>query len=283
MWVESESGIKDSTRMLYRRNISNHIIPLLGDVQLKRLTSDMIQEFVNELKLAPSTVKLIFNILESSLKTAQSKGLISNVWSNIKLPKRSKDEVTILTPVQQHKLENVLTDKNDIGILICLYTGLRIGELCALRWKDIDFDNALIHISGTQSRINGKLKITPPKSKTSKRTIPIPDCLMKRLLTHKNNSEFVISNNSKPIDLRVYRRRFKMLLKKAGLPDIKFHALRHTFSSRALEVGMDYKTLSEILGHASVGITMDLYVHALDEHKKKQMNKLNEIYNLPSK
>lgn len=181
-------------------------------------------------------------------------------------------------------LENSLSEKNDIGILICLYMGLRIGELCALKWSDVDFENKVIHIRGTQSRIDGKLTITTPKSKASIRAIPIPNILLDKLKEHKNNDKYLLSNKGGMVEVRAYRRRFKALLKTSNLPDIKFHALRHTFSSRALEVGMDYKTLSEILGHASVSITMDLYVHSLDEHKKNQMNKLNVLYNnSPSK
>lgn len=282
IWIESETGIKDSTRELYKRHIHNHIIPKLGKVQLKKLSTDMIQRFIDSLNLSPSTVKLVFNVLESGLKSAEEKGLISNIWVKVKLPKKKKSEVEILTPNEQQRLESALSEKNDIGILICLYTGLRIGELCALKWQDIDVDNAVMHIKGTQTRTGGKLTITSPKSAASVRNIPIPDCLMHELMQHKNNSEFVLSRKGNAIDVRSYRRRFKKLLSTAGLPDRKFHVLRHTFASRALEVGMDYKTLSEILGHASVSITMDLYVHALDEHKRNQMNKLNQIHS-PSK
>ncbi len=282
LWLESETDIKESTRQLYRRHLANHIIPKLGKVQLKRLGTEMIQDFVDSLDLSASTVKLIFNILESGLKCAEKKELMSNIYSNVKLPKVYRSHVEILTSNEQRKLESVLLDKNDIGILISLYTGIRIGELCALRWQDVDLENRVIHIKGTQIRSDGKLIITPPKSNASVRIIPIPDCLFRAIIKHNRDSDFVISNNGHAVDVRVYRRHFKALLRKAGLPDIKYHALRHTFSTRALEVGMDYKTLSEILGHASVSITMDLYVHSLDEHKKKQMNKLNQIYNSPS-
>ena len=278
IWIDSDNGIKETTRALYRRHIRNNISPKIGKYQLRKLNTDILQSFVNNMKFAPSTVKLIFTILKSALMCAEDKGFIENIWSKVKLPKSEKSEITILTPQEQRRLEAVLTEKNDIGILICLYTGLRIGELCALKWSDIDFAAGQMHINGTQSRINGELKITPPKSKASKRSFPIPDILMEKLKKHENYSEFVLSNHGGMVEVRAYRRRFKELLKLAGLPDIKFHALRHTFSSRALEVGMDYKTLSEILGHASVSITMDLYVHSLDEHKKAQMNKLNSLY-----
>lgn len=278
IWVET-ADVKETTRQLYKRHIQNHIVPLLGNKPLKKLNADTLQSFISDLRLAPSTIRLIFAILKSALMCAEDKKFIGNIWLKARLPKKIKSEVTILTLQEQQRLENSLSEKNDIGILICLYMGLRIGELCALKWSDIDFENKVIHIKGTQSRINGELKITEPKSKASKRIIPIPDILLKKLKGHKNNSDFVLSHNSGMVEVRAYRRRFKELLKSANLPDIKFHALRHTFSSRALEVGMDYKTLSEILGHASVAITMDLYVHSLDEHKKNQMNKLNAIYN----
>ena len=281
IWIKT-AAVKESTRELYLRHIQNHIVPQIGDLPLKKLSTELIQRFVSGLELAPSTVRLVFTILKSALMCAEDKGFITNVWSKIKLPKQAKSEVQIFTLQEQQQLENALSEENDIGILICLYTGLRIGEVCALKWSDVDFESKLIHIRGTQARLNGKLTITEPKSKASKRTIPIPDILFDRLKKHKNSSEFVLSNKGGMVEVRAYRRRFKAILKTARLPDIKFHALRHTFSTRALEVGMDYKTLSEFLGHASVAITMDLYVHALDEHKKNQINKLNEIYGLPS-
>lgn len=283
VWLEA-LDIKDSTKQLYRRHIKNNITPKLGKTQLKKLNSDKLQDFVKSLKFAPSTIRLIFSILKSALMCAEDRGYITNIWSKVKLPKKIKSEVQILTPQEQKMLENSLSEKNDIGILICLYMGLRIGELCALKWSDVDFENKVIHIRGTQSRIDGKLTITTPKSKASIRAIPIPNILLDKLKEHKNNDKYLLSNKGGMVEVRAYRRRFKALLKTSNLPDIKFHALRHTFSSRALEVGMDYKTLSEILGHASVSITMDLYVHSLDEHKKNQMNKLNVLYNnSPSK
>ena len=278
VWVESTNNVKETTQALYKRHIRNNIVPIIGKYQLKKLTADIVQSFVNCLNLSAATVKLVFVILKSALTSAEDKGYIKNIWSKIKLPKNDKREVMILTPSEQKRLEAVLTEGNDIGIWICLYTGLRIGELCALKWNDIDFVNGQIHINGTQSRIDGELKITPPKSQASKRSFPIPTIILEKLKQHKKYSEFVLSNHGQMVDVRSYRRRFKTLLKQANLPDIKFHALRHTFASRALEVGMDYKTLSEILGHASVSITMDLYVHSLNEYKKEQMNKLNALY-----
>lgn len=172
-----------------------------------------------------------------------------------------------------------MTDNVDIGILICLYTGLRIGELCALKWSDINFELSILTVNGTQVRTKNGIEIISPKSKSSKREIPIPNFLIDKIKSLPRKSDFLLSRYGKPFDVRTYRRYFKSILKKAYLPDIKFHSLRHTFATRALEVGIDYKTLSEILAHSSVSITLDLYAHSLKEHKKNEMNKLNKIFN----
>ena len=159
---------------------------------------------------------------------------------------------------------------------------MRIGELCALKWEDIDLEASVLTVNGTQTRSKDGIEITEPKSKTSKREIPIPDFLTEKLKSIYKNDGYVLTSASLPFDVRTYRRHFKKLLKTASLPDIKFHSLRHSFATRALEVGMDYKTLSEILGHSSVGITLDLYAHSLKEHKINQMKKLNELYSQSS-
>ncbi len=278
LWINGLQNVKDTTREVYKGHIDNHIVPELGRIKLKNLRGEDIQRLVSSLKMSPSTVKVVFCVLRSALESAEERGYIQNVWSKVKLPKKQRREVNILTAEEQKRLENALCEDNDIGILICLYTGLRIGELCALRWRDVNPDKPAIRISSTQARVGGQVKFLPPKSQTSARTIPVPQFLMDKICALKRDGEFVLSNNGSFVDVRTYRRRFKRLLADAGLPDIKFHALRHTFATRALEVGMDFKTLSEVLGHSTVAITMDLYVHSLDEHKKNQMNKLCQIY-----
>ena len=204
--------------------------------------------------------------------------MILNIWDKVKVPKREKSIVQVLTVNEQKSLESVLTSPFDTGIWICLYAGLRIGEVCALKWSDINFETSTLTVNGTQARTENGIEIITPKSKSSKREIPMPDLLMSKLRKLPQSCEYVLSKNSKSVDIRTYRRHFKKLLQKADLPDIKYHALRHTFSTRALEVGMDYKTLSEILGHSSVGITLDLYAHSLKEHKRNEMNKLSHIF-----
>ncbi len=278
IWLSSQANLKPTTVQIYNSHIKNHISPHIGNMQIKKLNADTIQLFINKLELSPSTVKTIFSILNSALSAAAEKGYITDTHRKIRVPKKEKSIVKILSLNEQHLLEKVLLNDEDTGVLICLYTGLRIGELCALKWRDIDFENALLTVNGTQIRTKNGLEISSPKSRMSKREIPIPQFLLNKLKAMSKKSAFVISKNSKQYDLRTYRNHFKRLLKKANLPDIKFHSLRHTFATRALEVGMDYKTLSELLGHASVGITLDLYAHSLNEHKRKEMDKLSELY-----
>ncbi|MBQ8836659.1 MAG: site-specific integrase [Clostridia bacterium] len=278
-WLETQLTLKPTTKHIYKSYIKNHIVPALGNVRLRKLNTEILQKFVNGLKLASSTKKAVFCTLLSALSAAEDRDLITNVWSKVKTPKKERPAVRILSSREQQKLEKFLTDDEDIGILICLYTGLRIGELCALKWENINFETSVLSVRGTQARIGSNVEIISPKSKTSKREIPIPSFLLDRINKIPRDCEFVVSKNKKPFDIRTYRRHFKKVLRRAGLPDIKFHSLRHLFATRALEVGMDYKTLSEILGHSSVAITLDLYAHSLSEHKKNEMDKLSLIFN----
>ncbi len=277
VWINSQAFLKPTTKRVYVSHIKNQIVPSIGKISLKKLTPDIIQNFINKLELSATTIKSVFSILKSALSAAEDNGLISNVWSKVKVPKRTSNTVRVLSKSEQRRLEAVL-ENDDIGILICLYTGLRIGEVCALKLDNVDFESMTINVVGTQTRTENGISVTSPKSESSRRKIPMPTFLADKLRAIPKTNEYVLSKNGKPIDVRTYRRHFKKVLAKAGLPDMKYHSLRHTFATRALEVGMDYKTLSEILGHSSVAITLDLYAHSLDDYKKKQMNKLGEIH-----
>ena len=170
--------------------------------------------------------------------------------------------------------------------MICLYTGIRIGELCALEWKNIDLKRGVISIRQTLYRVksdNEKRKteiiIAPPKSDTSVRDIPLPKFLTAKLKVIEHGGGFLINRKGKYIEPAVYARRYKTVLKEAGVRDVKFHTTRHTFATRALEIGIDIKTLSEILGHASPTVTLNIYAHSLPEHKAKEMDRLGKLYN----
>lgn len=177
---------------------------------------------------------------------------------------------------------------NQISIIICLYTGVRIGELCGLRWSDIDFERRLLQVQRTVHRIKNveddrktKVICLLPKSDMSNRDIPLPDFLISFLKEHCkiSNSDYVVSSNKSHLEPRTIQRRFKRMLSITNLRDINFHTgTRHTFATRALEKGFDIKVLSEILGHSSVTFTLNKYANVLDDHKRKSMELLEELY-----
>ena len=196
----------------------------------------------------------------------------------------------VFTKTEQKFIEQYIeqsNNPNDLGILICFYTGIRIGELCALNLdEDIDLKRGVISIQHTLYRVKSEksnkkteLRISTPKSESSIRDIPLPKFLIAKLSAIEKGSGFLIQKNGKFIEPNVYSRRYKRILEELEIPYRKFHATRHTFATRALEIGMDIKTLSEILGHSSPTVTLNLYSHSLPEHKKKEMNRLGKLYN----
>ncbi|MCH5213427.1 MAG: site-specific integrase [Oscillospiraceae bacterium] len=293
-WIAQKGQIKASTLMIYKSRIKNHINPAIGRLKLKTLNKDILQQFIDDLaqKYKPSTVKGVYALLKSALESAEEKNLVSGFYQSIKLPKSRSSQVKALSKDEQKALENVIrqrNDPNDIGVLISLYTGIRIGELCALQWQNVNLDKGVIYIRETLQRIENensdsktKINFAEPKSLSSHREIPLPKFLIELLIPLQHNEGFVINRNGKFIEPRTYTRRFKKLLKLAGLPDMGYHCTRHTFATRALEIGVDPKTLSEILGHSSVGITLNLYAHSLEEHKKKEIERLGNLFDKQS-
>lgn len=183
-------------------------------------------------------------------------------------------------------LKENLTIKN-AGIMLSLFTGLRLGEVCALKWSNIDLENSILYITTTMQRVQNlsiegpktKVYVSEPKSACSIREIPIPDMLLRLLANFSNNGScyFLTGSSEKFIEPRNLQYHFKTVLKKALIFDMNFHALRHTFATRCIEVGVDIKTLSEILGHANVNITLNRYVHPSLEEKRLNMEKLSEF------
>lgn len=171
-----------------------------------------------------------------------------------------------------------------MGILLCLYTGMRIGELCALKWNDIDVEEEIIHINRTVQRLDTEEKksaliVSYPKSRSSVRNIPIPKCILDVLLSfyaYENSTAYIFTGKENvPAEPRTFQYRYRKYLEKAGVKYRKFHTLRHTFATRCIHCGIDIKTLSEILGHSNVKITLEYYCHTTMEQKKKQMNRLS--------
>jgi integrase len=207
----------------------------------------------------------------------------------VNLPKKTKSCVEYFSLGEQKRLEASAraSDAVDyLSVAIPLYTGIRLGELCGLQWRDIDFECCVLRIRRTMQRIRSdgeaktELAFLTPKTETSARDIPLPDFLISLLDEQRKTAscDYVISSRCKPIEPRTVQRRFKRLLAIAGVKDVNFHTTRHTFATRALESGFDIKSLSEILGHCSAAVTLSKYAHALDKHKRACMNGLAAVF-----
>ncbi|MDE5917346.1 MAG: site-specific integrase, partial [Oscillospiraceae bacterium] len=230
----------------------------------------------------------ILVLLKSIFRYASREYRIRNVLENIVMPKRTKPDILILSKEQQASLEEYIALKpslTTLGISLSLYMGIRIGELCALQWEDIDLQKRTVTIRKTMQRIqshNGKSKtkliITEPKSANSQREVPIPECLMHMLRRFKNSTKiYLLSGKAKPVEPRTMQYRFSKILKNVNLPSIHYHSLRHLFATNCIALGFDMKTLSEILGHSSVEVTLSRYVHSSMERKRLCMSLISSV------
>lgn len=297
-WLEHlvKQQTKLRTYKLYRGIVQGRLRDCLGRKELDEITPLLLQNYISELAdkgnkrsgngLSANTINCIITIIQCSLKTAFSFGLLSAYTADrIKRPKAQEPFAKCFTLAEQKKLENaVLSAKNRslFGVFICLYTGLRIGELLALTWEDLDLKRGILIVDKTcyyTSDIDGHYRrITDmPKTPSSRRLIPLSDSLISILRERKKAAlgPYVISSPSgSPIAIRSYQNSFSLLLLRLNIPHRSFHTLRHTFATRALESGMDVKTLSELLGHKSATVTLSRYAHVFSEHKRAMMNKL---------
>ena len=277
--------------------LAQHILPKFGEMELDDLTPLVLQRFISELMehgnlrtgdgLSANTVNAIITVIQSALKVANNLAYIGTYTADkIKRPKANEKQVECFTTSEQKRIEQaVLMDKRPkmFGIILCLYTGLRIGELLALEWTDIDFSKGELTVSKTchdAKTENGYCRVTDvPKTQTSRRVIPIPRQILPLLREQKKKSKstFVVGED-RVQSVRSYQYSFSLLLKKLSIPHHGFHALRHTFATRALECGMDVKTLSEILGHKNSVVTLNRYAHSLMPHKHDAMNRLGKLF-----
>ena len=287
--------IKESTYANYSNIITNHIVPELGNYLLNKLNNKIIQNFLldkskngrldNTGGLSSKTIRDITAIIKSSLKSAFKENLIPNLSLDFIYPKiTQKDKIYTLSKRSQESLTNYILENQSIktlGILLTLYSGIRIGELCALQWKDIDLKNNILHINKTLQRVyindtkihSSKIVITEPKTHNAERDIPISKEFANELKKYKTEPEhYLLSCSNKWIEPRTYRRFFERISKKANIEKINFHGLRHTFATNCIKLGVDYKTVSELLGHATINITLNLYVHPQMSQKKKCIN-----------
>ena len=295
IWLENyvKPTHKIRTFDLYKQMVEKKIAPYLGDYDMDELTPITMQRYVTEMSengntrtgkgLSSNSVNGIISVIQSSLQTAYRLGLTATYSGDkIQRPKTREKNVECFTAAEQKKLEEAAKASKKqkfLGIIICLYTGLRIGELLALTWNDVDFEKSEISVS--KSCYCGKFGRVVDSAKTehSKRVIPLSKQVLKilRIMKKVSGSEYIVSSNGNPVSTRSYQRTFELLLKNLHIPHRGFHALRHTFATRALECGMDVKTLAEIMGHKNSTVTLNRYTHSLAEHKRAMMNKLGKF------
>lgn len=293
IWMEKERFfIKESTYATYTNIIENHLKPVLGKKKINNITNEDLQNFIIlklstskknlEKGLALKTVKDMTVLIKNTLKTATQNKLISFQNFQCKFPSSfSKSHLKTFSVEEQKILFKYLINNQNsknLGILLCLQTGLRLGEICGLQWQDINLEKSTLTICRTLQKIYIKEKnksysktiISTPKTKTSNRIIPLNIDfinLIKPFQQNKNN--YFITNSTNYLKPHCYRYYYQKLLHFLNLPKLRFHSLRHTFATQAVELGIDCKIISEILGHANMNTTLNLYVHPKTEYKRK--------------
>lgn len=289
MWLaDKQQYVKRSTYCAYSLLLSNHLKPVFAKEQ--DVTEELVQTFVlGKLQqgLSRNSVKDMLMVLKMVLKYAAKHGYMPWRQIDINFPtERRQNEVKTLSRADQRRLMDHIQANfsfMNLGIYICLSAGLRIGELCALTWDDLDTDAGVVRISKTLQRIYVKDKgcteviIGTPKSKNSVREIPLAKELQRFIKPLKkvvNGSFYVLTNSSSPTEPRSYRNHYRRLMQQLDLPLLKFHGLRHSFATRCIESKCDYKTVSVLLGHSSISTTLNLYVHPNLDQKKKCIERM---------
>lgn len=301
-WLESQRlNIKESTYARYHQIVYTHLIPDIGSIKIERMTTKLIENYLAQLiesgridgngGLSSKTTGDILAIIKTSFEYAEYNNYPLHCKLDKVCIKQHKEEMRVLSLEEQQKLTLVLLDDTDLikfGVLLSLYTGIRIGELCALKWGNLSIAAGVLSVRETMQRIKDtsnhsvsktKIVITEPKSKCSVRDIPLPEFIISIAKGFQsNNSSYVLTGEkNRYVEPRTMQNRFKSLLRESQISDINYHALRHTFATRCIEVGFELKTLSEILGHSNVNITLNRYVHSSLDLKKENMSKISCI------
>lgn len=291
---------KQSSVMKYSNILNAYLLPDFANKKISEITRTEVVAFSSRLLreggvkrkgLSPKTVTSILSVLKNVFRYAERiKGYpVADIGDIV--VKQSQRPMRILSIAEQQKLNKYLCDDLspcNLGILVCLYTGLRVGEICALKWGDISFDEQYLYVHETMQRIQTNesganktiIMISTPKSDCSVRRVPLPDNIFMLLKAHrKQNNAYLLSGIVQEyVEPRTMQNRFKAVSRQCNIHNANFHALRHTFATRCVELGFDIKSLSEILGHSSVNITLNRYVHPSMELKQKNMNMLSELF-----
>lgn len=290
-WMENEllGSIKMASYQVYRRQIEKHLLCALGEYELAELTPGIIHGFLEGLQasgLAGSTVKGTFRLLSSAMRSAQEEGFIAqNPCRRIKVHAASNTQQRVLSRQEQEALRALPEAHDELCALFGLYTGMRLGEICALKWLDIDWERQTLTVRRTAQRVarmnpqHGRktmLIVGSPKSMRSQRVLPIPAFLLEQLRRRMTGerSEYVFGSANQAAEPRTLQRRFQRMMSKLGVAGAHFHTLRHTFATRLLELGVDIKTVSTLLGHSSAKTTLDFYAHTMMAKQRSAMELL---------
>lgn len=291
--AEKRQWVKPSTYAVYVQVLNSRLLPFFGPLGDGHLDEERIQAFVNgqlHRGLSPGTVRETLMILRMILRFGAKTGAWRQIEYEVHFP--ASDGMKKVAPVLDRSAQRRLSSHlkanfsfRNLGILISLHSGLRIGEICALQWQDLDVEKGVIRVNKTVQRIwlsdgdekANTLTVGAAKTACSMREIPIPRELMKILRPLRKlmaGEHFVLTNTCKPLEPRYYRDYFRRLLQSLGIEASRFHILRHSFATRCIESNCDYKAVSAILGHASITTTMNLYVHPGYEEKRKAIEKM---------
>lgn len=298
-WLDELKLIrKKSTVVKYEDQLNNHIFPYFGDKRISEITNNDLIAFGNALlsgsngqKLSPKTTADILSIMKSIRRFALIHGYEVNFIPDCAVIPQEEGKIRVFSFAEEEALLAYLwknPDLTSLGILVCLFTGLRIGELCALMWSDISLTEQELHVRRTMQRLRNTNKdaiaktyidIGAPKSKSSIRTIPIPDNIMDSLREAYVEDGYLLTGHTRRfVEPRTMENRFKSIIKKCGIEDASMHSCRHSYACRCIEAGVEVKVLSELLGHASVNITLNRYVHPSMKFKHENVKKLDRLF-----
>lgn len=288
-WLgEVEQNRKYSTYVKYKKLYTCHIQNVFSSDKLSQMTNGYIQTHLAALEMSDATRQNVLAVMKQALRYAEKQyGYPMPSLMGCTMQKRPHS-IEVMDRMEQIRLIQFLNSDMDIskaGIYLCLFTGIRLGEVCSLKWADIDQNRGLLHVNRTVQRIESKegptktvLLESPPKSVFSKRIIPMSDSLLSLLIKFKREGQEYVLQKNRPMEPRTYQNHFKKYLKQIDAPNYNFHVLRHTFATNCVDSGMDIKSLSEILGHSNVQITLNRYVHPSIDTKRKYLNALSADY-----
>jgi len=302
LWLASvRINVKESTYARYYQLVSTHISPTLGKYDIEKIGTPMIEHYIGSLLkngrldgtggLSAKSVSDILTIIKSSFAYAKDNDYAVRCKIEKVSVKKPTPDMRVLSASEQSALKEFLLcdmDLSQFGVLLSLYTGIRIGELCALRWEHLKLDAGILEVRETMQRVKNlsnsedtktRIIITEPKSECSVRDIPLPQFIIEIARQFESAPEtFVLTGSPNTfIEPRTLQYRFQKYIQACGIKDANYHSMRHTFATRCIEIGFDIKSLSEILGHANVNITLNRYVHSSFELKKQNMLKLDSL------